>query len=129
MRHSEDTDEKIDYSFVGVAACLHVDYEHVNWVIDTGATDHMTSLSSCLSKMRENGNNCCIKLPNGDQVFVAQIGDVHLSNDLTLVDTLVVPEFHYNLMSVSKLCRDSKCLAIFGDTYCLLQDYVIGKER
>ena len=129
MRHSEDTDEEIDYSFAGVAACLHADSDPINWVIDTVATDHMTSLPSCLSRMKENGNTCSIKLPNGNQVPIAQIGDVQLSNDLTLLDILVAPEFQYNLLSVSKFCRDSKCLAVFGDTCCLLQDCATGKVK
>ena len=89
----------------------------------------MTSLSSCLATVKKSGNTCCIKLPNGNQVPVAQIGDVHLSNDLTLLDTLVAPEFQYNLLSVSKFCRDNNCLAIFGDTCCLLQDCATGKVK
>jgi len=67
VSHTEDTDEEIDYSFAGMAVCLHAKHETVNWVIDTGAIDHMTSLASCLSKIKgnsgPNGGNCCIKLP------------------------------------------------------------------
>ena len=44
---------------------------------------------------------------------------------MTLHNTLVVPYFQYNLLSVSKLCRDSKCLVVLSDTVCLLQDCVI----
>ena len=50
LSHTEDTDEEIDYSFAGVAhfagiaACLHAEHESMHWVIDTGATDHMTSM-------------------------------------------------------------------------------------
>ena len=129
IRPSDDTDEEIDYNFAGVATCLHADSVPVDWVIDTGATDHMTSMSSCLDAVKKNGESCCIKLPNGNQVPVAKIGDVHLRNDLTLLDTLVAPEFQYNLLSVSKFCRDNNCLAIFGDSCCLLQDCATGKVK
>jgi len=40
---SEDTDEELDYSFAGIAICFHAEQECIDWVIDTGATDHMTS--------------------------------------------------------------------------------------
>ena len=123
MSHTEDTDKEIDYSFASTAVCLHVEHDSINWVIDIGATDHMTSLSNFLSREKNSGVNCCIKLPNGNQVSVTHVGDVQLSNNLTLKDILVVLDFKYNLPSVSKLYRDSKCVAVFYDEVCLLQDY------
>ena len=82
-----------------------------------------------MSKIRHNGVNCCIKLPNGNQLPTDQVGDVQLSNDLVLHNTLVVPDFKYNLMSVSKLCKDNKCLAVFGEDLCLLQDCAIRQLK
>ena len=46
---------------------------------------------------------------------------MHLSNGLILRDTLVVPDFKYNLLSVSKLCKDDACIVIFHDEICLIQ--------
>jgi len=51
VSHSEETDEEIDYSFAGKAICFHPGKEAKDWVIDTGATDHMTSLPECLLKL------------------------------------------------------------------------------
>ena len=118
--HSEETDEEIDFGFAGTTVCFHAEQEPVDWVLDTGATDHMTSLSSCLSRVNSSGLNCCIKLSNGGQVPITHVGDVKLCNDLTLQKTLVVPEFKYNLLSISKLCKDSNCIAIFHNNICLL---------
>jgi len=98
-------------------------------VINTGAIDYMTSLSSCLSRVKNNGVNCCIKLPNGNQVLVTHVGDVHLSNDLTLKDILAVLDFKYNVLSISKLCRDSNCVVVFYDEIFLLQDYATRKVK
>ena len=92
-------------------------------MIDTGATDHMTFVSSCLSNVKKTNPNCGIKLPNGSQVPITHVGDMLLCNNLVLKDTLVVPEFRYNLLSMRKLCKDSNCIAIFHDEVCLLQDY------
>jgi len=57
------------------------------------------------------------------------VGDVLLCNNLMLKDTLVVPEFKYNMLSVSKLCKDSNYIAIFHDEVCLPQDYAIRQLK
>ena len=136
MNHSEqETDEELDYNFAGTAICFHTEHETEHWVIDTGATDHMTSSSKCLSNIKNNEVRCCIKLPNGSQVPITHVGDVQLCNDLVLKEATVVPAFKYNLLSVSKLCKDSNCIAIFHDEICLIQDYAtrqlkgIGEHR
>jgi len=41
VSHPEETDEDLDYSFAGMAVRFHAKQECVNWVINTGATDHM----------------------------------------------------------------------------------------
>lgn len=129
VSHSEERDEELDYSFAGTALCFHAVQEGVNWVIDTGATDHMTSLPDYLHKAKNNDLSYCIKLPNGSKVPITQVGDVKLSNGLILRDILVVPEFKYNLLSVSKMCKDDDCIVVFHDEICLIQDYATRKLR
>jgi len=120
---STKTDEELDYNFVGTAICLHAEQKDVVWVINTGATDHMISLSHCLTTVtytHHGTTGYCIKLPNGSQEPVTHIGDVKLCNGLVLKDTMVVPDFKYNLLSVHKLCKDNNCIAIFHDEVCLI---------
>jgi len=76
-----------------------------------------------------NETTSCIKLPNGTQVPITHIGDVHPCNNLTLKDTLVVPAFKYNLLSVSKLYKDNNCITIFHDEVCETQDYSTRKVK
>lgn len=83
----------------------------------------MTSSSKCLPNIKSSEGRCCIKLPNGIQVPITHVGDVQLCNDLVLKEAMVVPTFEYNLLLVSKLCKDSNCAAIFRDQICLIQDY------
>ncbi|KAJ8424274.1 hypothetical protein Cgig2_004696 [Carnegiea gigantea] len=59
----------------------------------------------------------------------AEYGNVHLCNGLVLKNTLVVPTFKYNLLSVSKLCKDNNCLAIFHEEICLFQDCATWKVK
>ena len=64
-----------------------------------------------------------INLPNGNTTSITAIGNIRLEHDLVLSDTLVVPEFKFNLLSVSKLTRDNNCMAVFNPQMCLIQDY------
>jgi len=128
IHYSKETDEELDYSFVGTI-CFHTEQDAVNWVIDTGPTNHMTSLPNCLFNSKSNYDNCYSKLPNGTQVLIPNIGDLQLCNDLILKDTLVVPTFKYNLLCMSKLCKDNNCVAIFHDKICLIQDCATRKLK
>ena len=129
VSHSEDTDEEINYSFAGIDVCFHAEKEAINWVIDTGATDHMTSLPKFLHDIKNNTTTSYIKLPNGTQAPITHVGNMNLFNDLILTETLVVPTLKYNLLSVSKLCRDNDCIAIFHEEICLFQVCAIGKVK
>lgn len=42
---------------------------------------------------------------------------------------LCVPEFKYNLLSVSKLTRELQCSVNFFSTFCVFQDLFIGKVK
>jgi len=84
----------------------------------------MTSISKCLFNYKNSSADYCIKLPNGSQVPITHIGHVKLCNNLILKDTLVVPDFKYNLLSVSRLCKDNNYIGIFHDEICLIQDCV-----
>lgn len=58
-----------------------------------------------------------------------------LSEYLHLDNVLYVPKFNYNLLSVSKLIKDSKLNFLFLSTCCLIQDpltkrvVAVGKEE
>jgi len=94
VSHSEETDEEIDYGFAGIAVCFHAEKEAINWVIDTGVTDHITSLPKYLHEITSNNAKSYINLPNGTQVLITNDGNVYLYNGLVLKETLVVLTFN-----------------------------------
>ena len=57
------------------------------WVIDTGATDHMVHSISCLTTVTST-INASVELPNGDFVSITHIGTVQFSPSLTLTNVL-----------------------------------------
>ena len=76
-----------------------------------------------------------INLPDGSLAQITHKGHVSLANKLVLRNTLCVPSFKFNLLSISKLTVDNNCLVLFYPRFCLIQDCAtrklkgIGKQR
>ncbi|XP_074304193.1 uncharacterized protein LOC141638914 [Silene latifolia] len=104
-----------------------------NWIVDTGASDHMTSQLSILSNIQNLAKPLIVALPDGSIKFVYQMGRVYLTPTITLENVLVIPGFRQNLLSVSKLVENSKMTAVFTPTECVLQDHssktILGRAR
>ena len=54
--------------------------------------------------------------PNGSSAKVNQIGNMHLSESVTLFGVFVAPDFNVNLLSVHKLCKDNSCKIVFDES-------------
>jgi hypothetical protein len=97
------------------------------WVIDSGATDHMTG-SLGLLKNNNKAHNCQpVIVANGSQVPIDQIGTTNiLSNNIFGV--LYLPNFTSNLLSVSKITNELNCNVIFSPTNMIFQDIVTKRK-
>ena len=94
-----------------------IDYQ--KWIVDSGANQHMTASESLLKDTVDVSKlNLLVKHPNGTSAKIQKIGNMHLSNNVTLFDVFVVPDFNVNLLSVHKLCKDSKCRVVFDEHSC-----------
>ncbi|MDV3145744.1 MAG: hypothetical protein Q8736_02580, partial [Sweet potato little leaf phytoplasma] len=92
-----------------------------NWIIDTGATDHVTFNLAAFTSFKKI-KPVLVKLPNGSQVFANVAGTVFFTPRLYLVDVLYIPSFTFNLISVSKLTNYLTCKLIFDKSLCIIQD-------
>lgn len=110
----------------GNSACLSVSPSHT-WILDSGASDHMTGESTLFSSYSPCAGNQKIKIADGSFSAIAGKGSVVLSPVLTLNDVLHVPNLSCNLMSVSKLTRDINCQTNFFRSHCVFQDLNSGK--
>ncbi|GAU31820.1 hypothetical protein TSUD_58210 [Trifolium subterraneum] len=99
---------------------------HDYWLLDFGANDHVCSSYHHFSSFYPI-KPVHIKLPNGHSVIVQYAGNIQFSESLYLTDVLYSPEFHLNLISVSKLCKNLNCSIQFFDHKCLLQDMITKK--
>ncbi|XP_074317900.1 uncharacterized protein LOC141653934 [Silene latifolia] len=97
-------------------------YGQLSWIVDTGASDHMTSYEDMLYDIRLLSKPIMIGLPDGTIKLVHKIGNIDLTEKIKLKDVLVVPDFKQNLLSVSRLIQHSPMLVLFTNKYCAFQD-------
>uniref|UniRef100_A0A2N9H3N1 Integrase catalytic domain-containing protein n=1 Tax=Fagus sylvatica TaxID=28930 RepID=A0A2N9H3N1_FAGSY len=100
--------------------CLHSS-SSPSWVIDSGASDHMTGNSSLLSNISDPCSPFSVTVANGTKTPVQGIGTVSTPN-LTFSNVLYLPEFPFNLLSVHKLTVALHCSIAFFPSYCVFQD-------
>jgi hypothetical protein len=100
--------------------CLHSS-SSPSWVIDSGASDHMTGNSSLLSNISDPCSPFSVTVANGTKTPVQGIGTVSTPN-LTFSNVLYLPEFPFNLLSVHKLTVALHCSIVFFPSYCVFQD-------
>ena len=97
-----------------------------SWVLDSGATNHMTPHSSLLTSFVTLSNNH-ITIANGTHIPIHGRGNVSLLPSLSLKDVLYVPKLSNNLISIRKLTHDLNCSITFFPTHCTFQDLATGK--
>ncbi|XP_061349565.1 uncharacterized protein LOC133294823 [Gastrolobium bilobum] len=93
---------------------------NTQWIVDTGATDHITHSISAFASIHAI-TPLSVILPSGSQVYAHYSGTIHLTSDLILHDTLYIPQFHVNLISVSKLITTLNCSLTFDSALCFIK--------
>ena len=106
---------------------LNVKKENSSWIVDSGATDHMTGNAKLFDHYELCSSNLNARVADGSLSKVARIGSVTISNTITLHSVLLVPNLDCNLVSISKLTQDLKCVTKFFPDHCVFQDSDSGR--
>lgn len=64
-----------------------------------------------------------VKLPDGTLKKVEQCGDVHIGPKFMLSDVLYIPDFGFNLLSVSRVVSQGNLMPFFYASHYALQDH------
>ena len=116
---TEPEDEEMDQSFAGNVYCSCASTKTPEWILNTGATDHMTPVCKNLVEVEECKDSMHINLPDGSLAQITHKGQVHLANNLVLRNTLCVSSFRFNLLQVSKLTEDNNCIVFRSIVFIL----------
>ena len=99
-----------------------------SWVMDSGATDHMTHSPSIFFTYFPCPSSRKIATANGSLTTVAGMGDVKLNPSLVLKNVLHVLTLSTNLISIKKITQDSNCNVIFNQFFLCISGQGIGED-
>ena len=119
---SPETDDELDCSFSDMVTSCMTAHLSAGWIIDSGASDHMTASLESLVNVKPAAPNLTIKLLTGAATVITHIGDLILQNGLKLSNVLYVPQFQHSLISIHRLSQDNKCEVIFHPSSCSVVD-------
>lgn len=91
------------------------------WIIDSGATDHMTFDSQDFVEASPS-QRTYITNANGGKYPVTGAGRVSFSLSFHLSNTLLVPSLSSKLLSIGQVTEDLNCRALIYPQFCLFQD-------
>ena len=97
------------------------------WVLDSGATDHITGNKSLFSSLSTSGHLPSITMANGSKVSSHGVGTVHLFPSLPIDNVLYVPGSPFNLLFINHLTRFLDCIISFTKDSVCLQDRSSGR--
>ncbi|KAI5337586.1 hypothetical protein L3X38_016857 [Prunus dulcis] len=92
------------------------------WIIDTGASDHMTYDANFFDELSSNIHDPYISSANGLPSPITGEGTISLTLTMSLFRALLVPNIHCNLLSVGRLLYTLNASATFYLTDCSFQD-------
>ena len=93
-----------------------------SWVIDSGASAHMTGTPSTLSSLTPTTAYPPVSIAYGHSCSVEGYGLTKPTPSLTLHNVLYVPGFPTNLRSISNITHTLNCVVIFYPFHCVFQD-------
>ena len=91
----------------------------LSWVIDSGASAHMTRTPSTLSSLTPTTAYPPVSLADCRSCSVKGYGSTKPTPSLTLHNILYVPGFPTNLLFISTITRTLNCVAIFYPFLCV----------
>ena len=101
------------------ASTHSIKYLH-EWIIDIGAINHMVADINLLDKPAIVSRG--IYLPNGAVAKVTHADSSNITARTSLTNVLHLPQFKFNLISVSKLTKELGCSVSFFPDFGLFKD-------
>lgn len=133
-RFQSNIEDEIDVNFAGNLSISCVVAMTQEWIIESRATYHMSSILENVQHTISLTVKSLINLPNGTTSEISHVGHTTLADGIRLQYVYHVPCFKFNLLYVAKLSKDNAYFVTFYPKFCLIQDCQtktlkgIGKE-
>ncbi|OIT06305.1 hypothetical protein A4A49_61637, partial [Nicotiana attenuata] len=111
---SKPTTAESSNNFAGIIQGQHI-MSHIVWIFLTMLKGQMTK-----GKMKYN-------FPTGNKSQITHTRKAPILGNKTVNNVLYVPDFKFNLLSVSKITKDLCCSATLFSDFCILQDLYSGR--
>ena len=99
-----------------------------SWIIDSGASSHMTETSSLLPSYHPNPSHPPVTIADGQPCLLQDSGTTRVTPSLSLHQILHVPGFLLNLLSISAITHALPYAATFFPFHCIFKD-LYAKQR
>lgn len=107
----------------GITSASYMNDNKEEWIV----TNQMTYNKELLNEKLVTVSDKKVHLPNGEVVDVSHTGSCGIIEGKTISNVLCIPDFRYNLLSVSKITRELNCSVNFFPEFCIFQDLLSGK--
>lgn len=94
-----------------------------SWILDTGASHHLTSKYDLLTSVREMSLVLVILADGRERVSVKE-GSIVLGSHLVLKSVYFVEELTMDLISIGQLMDENKCVVQLANQFLVVQDRV-----
>lgn len=111
-----------------LSTALDMNKNHDFWIVDSGASDHMTNDHSFLTDFQPFTKPSHVTIANGNSVQVVGKGNFKLFSESKDSSALYIPSFPFKLLSIGKLTRLLDCLVIFSPHNVIFQDRVTKRK-
>nr|XP_016510923.1 PREDICTED: uncharacterized protein LOC107828175 [Nicotiana tabacum] len=90
-------------------------------------TSQLDALTSCPSI--PSSEKFKVQLPTGNVVSVSHKETSLVLRNNNISNVLYIPEFKYNLLSISQLTKELQCMVAFFPDFCIFQDLYSGQVK
>lgn len=121
LKHFSDTGKAENTKPMANMAGKGDETETGEWIVDSGCTEYITHMSNALINKRNTPFEPPVVIPNGESIPIQGKGNHVLPGGIKIDEVLYVPDFNFNLLSVSRLTRDLQCSMTFFPDFFIMQ--------
>jgi len=107
-------------SFIGQLPHSSSGMSHSEWVLDSGASHHMSPDSSSFTSVSPL-SSIPVMTADDSPMPLAVVGSV-VTPHLSLPNVYLIPKIKLNLASVGQKCDSGDYLVMFSGSFCCVQD-------